>query len=195
MITSQEMKQMEVRSNTPLIKLMENAGTAFVSELKKSTEIKNKSILVVCYHGKNGGDGFVIADLLSKEAEIDVLFIGDEEKMVKETEHFFHHINNNPLIQFVTLETVEFDDYDLIIDAILGNGLHSNIKQDIAIAIDNINSARAFTVSVDIPTGYHPDTGAIVDKGVDADLIITFHDTKPGLEQFKEKVVIVPIGL
>ena len=43
-----------------------------------------KKILIVAYHGNNGGDGFVAARYLSDEAETDILFIGDESKLKKE---------------------------------------------------------------------------------------------------------------
>ncbi len=195
MITAQQMRELELASGMAGIALMENAGKAFVDGLKPHVEYKGKKILIASYHGKNGGDGFVIANLLSKEAEVDLLFIGDEEKMPKESAHFFHHVTSNPLIQFVTLDTVDFDEYDIIIDAILGINIHNYLKPEIAVTIKHINESKAFKVAVDIPTGYHPDTGAVVGEGINTDLIITFHDIKPGLEQFGEKVKVVSIGL
>ena len=195
MITAQQMRELESASGVSSLHLMEYAGKAFVTGLKESRDIKSKKVLVACYHGKNGGDGFVIADLLSSEAEVDILFIGDEEKMSKETAHFFHEVNNNPSVQFVTLDTVDFDEYDVIIDAILGINIHNYLKPEISATIKLINEAKGFKAAVDIPTGYNPDTGAVVGEGVNADIIITFHDMKPGLEQFKEKVKVVTIGL
>lgn len=195
MMTAQRMKELEAASGIPPITLMENAGKAFVGELKRHHETKGRKILVACYHGKNGGDGFVIANQLAEEAEVDVLFIGDEEKLVRESAHFFHHVNNNPLIQFVALDTVDFDEYDLIIDAILGIGIHNYLKPEIAVAIRHINEAKAAKVSADIPTGLDPDTGRMIEQAINADLIITFHDMKPGLGQFGDKVKVVGIGL
>lgn len=195
MLTSQQMREREQASGIPGVKLMENAGKAFVEELRKHADAKGKKILVACYHGKNGGDGFVIAGLLSQEAEVDILFIGDEERMVKETAHFYHHVSGNPLIQFVTMETVDFDEYDIIIDAILGTGIHNYLKPEIAAAVKRINEAKGFKVAADIPTGLNPDTGEIVGEAVQPDLVITFHDLKPGLVNLGDKVKIVGIGL
>ncbi len=195
MLTAQQMRELEAASGISGVQLMENAGKAFAAELLKNYDVRDKKVLVACYHGKNGGDGLVIADLLARQSEVDLLFLGDEEKMVKETEHFFHHVNNNALIQFVTPETVDFDEYDFIIDAILGIGLHHYLKPEISSAIKLINESKALKVAVDIPTGVNPDTGNIVSVAVNPNLIITFHDLKPGLSQFGEKVRVVPIGL
>ena len=195
MITALEMKALEDGSGIPPQTLMERAGKAFVEELKKQHEVKGKKILVACYHGRNAGDGFVIADALAEEAEVEVLFMGDEEKMSKETAHFFKEVNDNSLVQFVSLDTVDTDEYDILIDAILGINIHNYLKPEITIAIKQLNEAKGKRIAVDIPTGVHPDSGAIIGEAFNADLIITFHDMKPGLEQFKEKVVVVGIGL
>ena len=40
--------------------------------------MSDKKILVVAYHGNNGGDGFVAARYLCDEAEVDMLFVGNE---------------------------------------------------------------------------------------------------------------------
>jgi len=58
-----------------------------------------------------------------------------------------------------------------------------------------INDSKAYKIAVDIPTGLNPDTGEIIDKAVNADLVITFHDIKNGLEKLKDKTVIVDIGI
>ena len=76
MITSQEMRQLEDNCGIPKQVIMENAGRGVADILRKKFDILNKQILIVAYHGNNGGDGFVAARHLCDEAEIDVLFIG-----------------------------------------------------------------------------------------------------------------------
>ena len=75
MILSQEMRELEAKSGIPRINLMENAGRAVYQTIKQGFDLKDKKILVVCYHGNNGGDGFVAARYLCDEAETDILFI------------------------------------------------------------------------------------------------------------------------
>ena len=189
------MRILEAKSGVSRINLMENAGKAVYQILKQRIGLKGKKILIVCYHGNNGGDGFVAARYLGNEAETDVLFIGDENKMKKEALANFKKIERNDKIQFLIDDEVDFDNYDIIIDSILGIGIQGRLNREISAIIDDINNSKAYKVSVDIPTGLDPDTGEIVDKCVNADLIVTFHDLKKGLEKFEDKVVVADIGL
>ena len=195
MISSQEMRVLESQSDIPRAILMENAGKGVYNTIKERFDLKDKKILVVCYHGNNGGDGFVAARHLCDEAEADVLFIGDESRLKKEALANFKKIERNEKIQFLTDDGVDFDEYDLIVDAILGIGIKGRLNRTISAVIDDINNSKAHKVAVDVPTGLDPDTGFIFDKCVNADLIVTFHDLKNGLEKFQEKTVIVDIGL
>src|SRR3989338_2246271 len=117
MISTQEMKQLEDNCGIPKAVLMENAGKAVYDVLKEKFSLKDKKILVVSYHGNNGGDGFVAARHLCDDAEVDVLFAGDEKKLKAETLVNFRKIENNEKIQFLSLESVDFSDYEVIVDA------------------------------------------------------------------------------
>ena len=195
MISSQDMRILEAKSSIPRISLMENAGKAVFQVIKQKFDLKDKKILVVCYHGNNGGDGFVASRYLCDDAETDILFIGDESKFKKEALSNFKKIEHNEKIQFLVDEEVDFDEYDIIVDAILGIGIQGRLNNEISAVIDDINNSKAYKVSVDIPTGIDPDTGVVVDKCVNADVIVTFHDLKKGLEKFQDKTVVVDIGL
>jgi NAD(P)H-hydrate epimerase len=195
MISVEEMRKLEDTCRIPKIRLMEYAGKGVYETLRKRFVLKNKKILVVAYHGNNGGDGFVAARYLCDECEVDVLFLGDEAKFKEEALANYKKIENNEKIQFLTFDNVDFNYYDIIIDAILGVGVRGKLREDISNAIDRINNSKAYKVAVDIPTGMNPDTGEVIDKCVDADLIVTFHDIKQGLEKLKYKTVVVDIGI
>lgn len=189
------MRILEAKSGISRSSLMENAGKAVYHSLKQRFDLKDKKILVVCYHGNNGGDGFVAARYLCDEAETDILFIGDENKLKKEALTNFRKIERNEKVQFLVDDEVDFDGYDIIIDAILGIGIHGRLNREISAVIDDINNSKAYKLSVDIPTGMDPDTGSVLDKCINADLIVTFHDLKKGLEKFEEKTIVMDIGL
>ena len=195
MITAQEMLELEQNCGIPVGILMEKAGKEISEVLRKKFDIKNKKILIIAYHGNNGGDGFVAARYLADEAETDVLFTGDEEKLKNEALTNFKRIDNNDKIQILTLESVDFSDYDIIIDAIFGTGITGEIKDPMATLISNLNKSKAYKVSVDIPSGINPDTGEKANVYFEPDLIIALHDIKKGLESFKDKTVIVDIGI
>ncbi|MBU0615046.1 MAG: NAD(P)H-hydrate epimerase [Nanoarchaeota archaeon] len=198
MISVEEMKRLEDSCGIPKITLMQSAGRGIYEQLKKIYDLKGKQILVVCHHGNNGGDGFVAAEYLSKECEVDIYFIGDEEKLKEEAKANYDIVLKNPKIQFFDisyyeLDLIDFNSYDIIIDALLGTGTKGDIKDTMAAVIDKINESKAFKLSIDVPTGIDPNTGKKANKYVEADLTVTFHDIKPGLDP--EKTVIVDIGI
>lgn len=195
MISSQEMRELEEKSELPRSVLMENAGKAVYRAIKERFDLKDKKVLVICYHGNNGGDGFVAARHLSDEAETDILFLGDESRMKKEAKTNFKKIEYNEKVQFLTDDEVDFDAYDIIIDAILGIGIKGRLNREISAIIDDINNSKGCKISIDIPTGLDPNTGEIFDKCVNADLIVTFHDMKKGLEKLQDKTIVADIGL
>ena len=189
------MRALEARSSIPRSVLMENAGRAVYHVIRQRFDLKDKKILVVCYHGNNGGDGFVAARHLCDEAETDILFIGNESRLKKEAMTNFKKIEHNEKIQFLTDDEVDFGEYDIIVDAILGIGIQGRLNREISAIIDDINNSKVYKVSVDIPTGLDPDSGLVVDKIVNSDLVVTFHDLKNGLEKLQDKTVVVDIGL
>ena len=199
MITSEQMRKLEEKSEQAGItklQLMENAGKATFKVLVEKFDLKNKEILIVCYHGNNGGDGFVAARHLCDIAEVDILFIGEEQKLKNEAEVNYKRILHNEKIQIIDNdEMIDFDGFDIIIDAILGIGFHDYLRPEILEVIERINRSRAFKVAIDIPTGINADTGEKAEKFVNADLIITFHDMKLGLVGLEDKTVVVDIGL
>lgn len=196
MITSTQMKKMEDSCGIPKLQLMENAGRGVFNVLKEKFDLKDKKILIAAYHGNNGGDGFVAARYLADICLVEVLFIGDESRFKEEAQINYKRVFDNPKVQIIyDAEDIDFDDYDIIIDAIFGTGIKGNVKEPIRSIIGSINSSKAFKLAVDIPSGLDPDRGIVDDAAVDADLIATFHDIKPGLERYKSKTMIVDIGI
>lgn len=199
MITPNDIRKLEDKSEEAGIsklQLMANAGRGIYTVLSERLDLKNKKILVVCYHGNNGGDGFVAANHLSEIADVTVLFVGDEAKLKKEAAVNYKKLLHNPQLQLLfDADEIDFSEFDIIIDAVLGTGVAGDVKEPISALIDYINNSGSFKVSVDIPTGLNPDTGEAVGKMVNADLIITFHDLKPGLRGLEDKTVVIDIGI
>lgn len=142
--------------------------------------------LVVCYHGNNGGDGFVIARLLGCK----VYFFGKIDKLKPEALQAYTKLSKN---QFASENDI--DDADLIIDCIFGTGIKGEVKGISKKVIDHINSSNALKISIDVPSGIDPDYGKTQSVHIKADKIITFHDMKPGLRNMRKKTTTVEIGI
>lgn len=152
--------------------LMENAGSGSANYIKNKI-LKNNlaaKVAVVCSHGNNGGDGFVVARLLKEFGfYVDTFFIGDKTKFSPETKNSFNECIEN-YIKVRTTVTNGFIDYDLVVDAIFGIGVKGNIKPPFSNIIKIINSTAKKVVALDIPSGLNVANG-------ESDLCIKAHYT------------------
>ncbi len=199
--------------------LMECAGHAFATEIFERYNLKAGSkVLLFCGTGNNGGDGFVIARHLSSfDVRSTVLLMGRPMRIRTEEANLNWEILSNSLTHSVRtviirdstdisalrdkLSTGE-NNYTLIVDALLGTGIKGKIREPIATAIDFINKHRAReeipVISVDVPSGFDPDTGKVSDKAVKADLVITFHRNKKGVDvdgTYIKEISVKSIGI
>ncbi len=78
-------------------------------------------------------------------------------------------------------QEVELDEGGVIVDALLGIGLKSDVKGAYHQAIDAINQAEQFVLSIDVPSGIDADTGSVKGCAVKADMTVTFIGIKQGL--------------
>jgi hydroxyethylthiazole kinase-like uncharacterized protein yjeF len=196
MITSEKMRELEDLSEEKGISklmLMQNAGRKLFEIISRKYDIKNKKTLVISNHGNNGGDGFVLANLMRQNNyDVKVYFFGKKEKLKKESGYNFLLLKDR--FPDIFTEEPDITEYDIIVDALFGTGITGKIREPYSSLIDNINSSGKIIVSVDIPSGMDPDTG-IYDKCVDAELVVTFHDIKQGMMKIQEKTVIADIGI
>ncbi len=204
MITIDELKELEFLAQeqgiTPL-QLMENAGKQIFRTVKKKVDLTNKHIIVFAGQGNNGGDGFVAARHFAKEFPVIVLFFGSKEKMSEEARQNYLKANKQVTIIHIEkeedLQKFRFQKNAelILIDALLGTGIKGKLSEQMSLAIDHFNSLQGHKVAVDIPSGMNIKTGVTEEKICSADLIVTYHDHKLGLETMKEKTVVVDIGL
>lgn len=180
------------------LELMENAGRKIYEAIISRYDLHQKYIIIFAGQGNNGGDGFVAARYFSDDHPVIILFFGEEGQLGPEAKINYELIKKKvTVIKARKKEDVEVLKFPglFLIDALLGIGVKGKIREPISSAIDLFNSMEGTKIAVDLPSGLNPDTGRIINKICKVDLIITFHDFKPGLIQFKDKTVVVDIGL
>ena len=140
---------------------------------------------VFCGTGNNGGDGIGAAALLmEKGVPLRVFLIGSEDKLTPDSKNMLHRLTalGGTLEQFSEYD--ESEDYinacDVIIDAMFGIGLNSDLRGEALLTANMINASNARVVSADIPSGVNADTGAIMGGAVMADVTVAFSYAKPG---------------
>lgn len=204
LVTAQEMKQCDKNTiekfGMSSEVLMERAALGVVEEIKNAG-FEAEKILVVCGSGNNGGDGFAIGRLLYlQQKRVQILLVGDLEKLTKETKQQMK-IAKNYGVEIITEFPAET--FDLIVDAIFGVGIARAVEGVYYSVISKINEQAehgAKVVAVDIPSGIHTDTGAIMNIAVKADLTVSFAYRKMGTlfypgADYCGKVVIKDIGI
>ena len=143
------------------------------------------SAAVFCGAGNNGGDGIgAAALLLEKAVPVRVFLVGDEEKLTPDSREMLGRLLSlgGKLENFS--DTGEIMNYlrgcSVIIDALFGIGLNSELRGDALAAVSMINATSAYKISADIPSGVGADTGAVLGNAVYADTTVTFSLAKPG---------------
>lgn len=207
LVTSEQMRLLEKIAieeyKVPSIILMENAAAGFCIELKEYTDLSDKSIGIFCGKGNNGGDGFAIARHLANDGFFVSCIVSFEKENAKEllTPDAY---KNYEIVQNMGIEIFEkedlYEDFDVIIDALLGTGIKGSPKKAEAELISFINESEATVVSVDIPSGADASNGNVSGVCVWADLTITFCLAKVGhflypAKSYAGELCVVPISV
>lgn len=140
-----------------------------------------KHICVLAGSGNNGGDAWLVAALAKKHGlEVQLYDLAKEGLRTSEGQQAQAYaveagVQAQPFMGALEAHT------DLIVDGLLGIGLQGEVNAHYQAAIHSINSHPASVFSLDIPSGLHADTGAVLGAAVQADITLTFVALKQGL--------------
>ena len=189
--TAAEMRaheQMAVDKGTTFEQLMENAGQAAAADLLRRFPKAGRA-LIVCGKGNNGGDGLVIARVLSeRDWQVDVVFVlGDKLSPLAQLNR--ERLNHSDGVSFIRPDELEGrtigrlrtlkTGYDLVIEGIFGTGFSGALPETAAAVCRLLNQADGFKIALDIPTGLNCDTGEADEDTFRADLTYAFAAYKP----------------
>lgn len=172
-----------------LYELMQRAGEA-TFQVARQAYPQARHWLVLCGHGNNGGDGYVIARLaVAAGLQVTLLALESDKPLPDEAaEARDAWLNAGGEIHCA--ETVWPEETDLIVDALLGTGLTQAPRERVAALIDRANAHTAEIVAVDIPSGLLAQTGATPGAVINAQHTVTFIALKPGLLTGKARDVV-----
>lgn len=148
----------------------------------------NSRVLFLCGRGNNGGDGYVMARYLHQRGYgVTVLVLSEYGKIAGDA------LTNLNIARRLGIDLREvpgievwetcrdlLDESDFIVDGILGTGLNSPVRGFYKQVIEDLNASGKPVTAIDIPSGLHADTGAVMGAAVRADLTATFGFPKLG---------------
>ncbi|MFA4859403.1 NAD(P)H-hydrate dehydratase [Methanoregula sp.] len=152
------------------LQLMESAGRGLSEQV---LTYNPERVLILCGKGNNGGDGMVAARYLQRGVTTDVLYL-DSGTRSSTCEHQLRSLRHaavslhpftcrDDLVPFKHL----FLKADVIVDALLGTGMTSGVREPFASCIAMANGSPAKILAADMPT-----------PGIRFDRICAFHRAK-----------------
>ena len=180
--------------------LMGNAGSAIANFISKHPFDNNvKSIAVVVGKGNNGGDGFSAALELDKlNFDVSIFSIYRHEKLSKDSLLFFKKCKENQIPISEGSRPPFGENFDLIVDAILGIGFSGHLRSELSEWVEWIN-LNPTILCCDAPTGLNSYNGLISNPTVKATHTLTMgfpkvgHCIEPG-KSYSGKTMAIDIG-
>ncbi len=186
-VTGSQMKQVDQDTingiGIPSIVLMERAALAVADAVCKIP--KAGRVLIACGTGNNGADGIAAGRILNERGfEVTILLAGNPDCVTDE------HRMQQKIAQQLGLWVIGTDElseivyeqkYDVLVDALFGIGLVRPIEGGYRRLIETLRRLFCKVVAVDIPSGIHADTGAVMGIALRADITVTFGYLKSGL--------------
>ncbi|MEQ9189206.1 MAG: NAD(P)H-hydrate dehydratase [Alphaproteobacteria bacterium] len=156
-----------------------------------------RSTVVLCGPGNNGGDGFVIARILSESGwPVSVALLGRPEALGGDAAAHAA-LWRGPIR---ALDPAVLDGAELVIDALFGAGLDRPLTGMAAAVVGRLSARTVPVVAVDMPSGVHSDSGVVLGCAAAATLTVTFVRRKPGHliypgRRLAGRVIVADIGM
>ncbi|MDQ2779770.1 MAG: NAD(P)H-hydrate dehydratase [Pseudomonadota bacterium] len=163
----------------PQRSLMAMAGLS-VARLALVLAPQARSVRVFAGPGNNGGDGLVAArHLHAVGKQVRVSLQADAARLPADAAHALREAQAAGVA--ISTGSADAGGADLLIDALLGLGASRAPEGAMAAAIRSMNAAAATLLAVDVPSGLHSDTGALLgDVAVNATATLSLLTLKAG---------------
>jgi len=186
--------------------LMERAGTQIFNWLHARMQGAQVPVHVFCGIGNNGGDGLVISrHLITHGYNVITYVVNCSDKRSKDFLINYDRIKGVtkdwPKLLSCTEEFPEIHHDDIIVDAVFGIGLNRPADEWVKELFMHFRNSRAFTLSVDMPSGLYADKVPEDENGVVwANHTLSFASPKlpfflPDTAKYTQQWEIIDIGL
>lgn len=163
----------------PSYTLMTRAGEAALHALLRRWP-QGRRIAVCCGPGNNGGDGYVLARLAQAQGvKVDLWALHDPQHLQGDARRAWQDYENaGGTVQLWAGHSLQ--DAAVVVDALFGIGLSRDLDAAAAQFVQAINDCGRPVLALDVPSGLHADTGAVMGVAVHAQQTLTFLGLKQG---------------
>lgn len=197
LVTLAQLKQVERQAkdqDVSELELIERAGTGIAEFIVENFE--RGPIVFLCGGGANGSDGFIAASRLD-QAGWDVRLYSTKQKVMLSgvvaaaAKHWKGDVS--------TLSEIVLTDGDIVVDAVLGNGMNKPLASEINETFNAVRQKNVTVIAVDVPTGLNCEDLTVDPCILKADYTVTTtrtrieHVLQPGA-QYCGKIHVVDIG-
>ena len=148
-------------------RLMEHAGTAVAAAVKAIAEATERwrrgPVLILCGPGNNGGDGFVAARHLARAgADVAAVLVSDAAvPSTPDAARNWNRLDREPRVSRIHVSTglelkvlaKDVERASVVVDALLGTGVHGELRDPIRSAVELVLRARRAKVPAGRPSG------------------------------------------
>ncbi|MDB5053188.1 MAG: yjeF-like protein hydroxyethylthiazole kinaserelated protein [Bacilli bacterium] len=184
------------------------------NETKQIVKTKKQRWVVFVGKGNNGADGcaaarhlreagFEVGLVIAEKWNEDNLHVEKPNDENRRTEAILQQeisVRMGIPSQIYKAGSVQWQQYDGIVDALLGTGSKGAPREPYASMIREINASGLPIISIDIPSGLDADTGAVYEPCIRATVTVALAFLKYGLVQYPGaeiagEVIVRPIGI
>ncbi|MEA5514575.1 NAD(P)H-hydrate dehydratase [Nodularia sp. UHCC 0506] len=158
-VTARQMRDIEARifaAGMPVAALMEKVAGLIAVRVQ---QLGGYRVGILVGPGHNGGDALVVARELHFRG-YEVWLYSPFSKLKELTSQHLKYAQSLGIRYYQEFE--QLPDCDFLIDGLFGFGLERPITDHIALAINQLNQWHQPILSIDIPSGIHTDTGAVL---------------------------------
>ncbi|MBF8269775.1 MAG: bifunctional ADP-dependent (S)-NAD(P)H-hydrate dehydratase/NAD(P)H-hydrate epimerase [Gammaproteobacteria bacterium] len=180
-----QVRELDRRAGTELnidgFNLMQRAGRS-AWEILQGNWPQARHLCVLCGGGNNGGDGYILAGLaLEAGLQVNAMSTVDPAGLSGDARQAYQQFMGRSGAECRQFSPATLGDADVVIDSLLGTGLDREVTGIFREAITAINGSGKPILALDIPSGLHADSGAVMGVAVRATITVTFVGLKQGL--------------
>lgn len=186
----QAAEQALIDGGTSVDELMQRAGRGAAEWVWRIAA--GRSVTVLCGPGNNGGDGYVIAEVL-RERGLDVTLVAAIAAKTDAAR------NARSLFRGEIRDGADGVKGGVLVDCLFGSGLTRGLSDELAGMLTKLSKTHDYRIAIDVPSGVESDSGAVLSHVPDFDLTICLgawknaHFLMPAMQRMGE-LRLIDIG-